>query len=292
MVENMFTQIWTILIAYSELVYDEQGITGFKNYLHFLSEIMDMIPAKKTYTVPSNPFISILSKIGLLEVIESDSSLSLPSTVSIKINQMIVFIKCRDVEEMLGMNEKLCHIIVETNYNLYAYSTQPLDLAIIGLFAHIKDEFPNMIHGYITKDTIQGAYRKGITSDQLIHYLEIHTHPIIVIKNNIGSGSSNKDKFQEANASNTVINKIPPNICDQLRLWEQDMERLKTIEPASYLYENFLDQTTFDLFVEETKRINALMYSSQSKRICIVKSAFNAHMKKFIQNIKEQRNLE
>lgn len=264
LVENMFTQIWTILIAYGEIIHDQQkeGVTSYRDYLNLLSRLIDMEPLFKEYNL-SSPYLSVLEKLGLVQIIDQQK---------IRVNHMILFIKYRDVESILDLNDKICKVIVETNYNVFAYSIVPLDLEILKLFIHVKNEFPNMIHGYINKETAQTAYLKGITSEQIIHYLQIHSHPIVQ------STESNKK-------DNSINNLVPPNICDQLRLWEKDLNRIKIMEPESFLYEQFLDQQGFNSTIEEAKRCNALMYSSQLRRICIIRSTHNNHMKKFIQSL-------
>lgn len=70
-------------------------------------------------------------------------------------------------------------IIVETNYKIYAYTNSPLHLSILSLFIKIKTRFPNMIYGTLKQDSVQDAFKKGITASQLIKFITTHCHPIM-----------------------------------------------------------------------------------------------------------------
>ena len=96
-------------------------------------------------------------------------------------------------------------IILETNYRLYAYTSSPLLIAIISLFATLKTRYPNMLTATLTKASIQSAIAIGITADQIISYLTTHAHPVL--------------------RKSTPI--LPPTVVDQIRLWQLEGERMK-----------------------------------------------------------------
>lgn len=68
-------------------------------------------------------------------------------------------------------------IILETNYRLYAYTSNPLRIAVLQLFTHVRSRFPNLIIGVITRESIKAALAKGISAEQVIAYLSHHAHP-------------------------------------------------------------------------------------------------------------------
>lgn len=70
-------------------------------------------------------------------------------------------------------------IIIETNYKVYAYTNSPLHLSILSLFVKIKTRFPNMIYGTLKQDSVQDAFKKGITANQVIKFITTHCHPIM-----------------------------------------------------------------------------------------------------------------
>jgi transcription initiation factor TFIIH subunit 4 len=44
------------------------------------------------------------------------------------------------------------HIILETNHRLYAYTSSPLQVAVLDLFVKLHSRFPNLVSGKLTKD--------------------------------------------------------------------------------------------------------------------------------------------
>lgn len=42
---------------------------------------------------------------------------------------------------------------------------------------YVISRFPNMVVGVLTRESVRQALRGGITADQIIHYLEQHSHP-------------------------------------------------------------------------------------------------------------------
>jgi transcription initiation factor TFIIH subunit 4 len=104
-----------------------------------------------------------------------------------------------------GSDEK-GFIIVETNYRLYAYTSSPLLISIISLFADLKTRYPNLITAKLGKRSIQQAITAGITSEQIISYLTTHAHPVL--------------------RHATPI--LPPTVVDQIRLWQLEGERMTT----------------------------------------------------------------
>lgn len=104
-----------------------------------------------------------------------------------------------------GSDEK-GFIIVETNYRLYAYTSSPLLISIISLFADLKTRYPNLITAKLGKRSIQQAITAGITSEQIISYLTTHAHPVL----------------------RHAMPILPPTVVDQIRLWQLEGERMTT----------------------------------------------------------------
>lgn len=102
-------------------------------------------------------------------------------------------------------------IILETNYRLYAYTDSPLLISILSLFTSLHTRYPNLITGKITKASVQTAIQSGITSLQIIKYLQTHAHPIL---------------RRTAAMHNAPI--LPPTVADQIRLWQIEGDRMTT----------------------------------------------------------------
>ncbi|PJF18335.1 hypothetical protein PSACC_01871 [Paramicrosporidium saccamoebae] len=148
------------------------------------------------------------------------------------------------------------YIVIETNYKVYAYTTSPLQIAILGLFVRLRDRFTNMVHGQLTGPSVAAALSKGITAAQLIAYLRSHLHPVM------------RDE------------QLPAVIEDQVHLWERDRERIRSGD--GYLYQQFVDGTAFSKTVEEATRLSAVLYVNYQRRLLIVKPEAHSSLKAFI----------
>mmetsp|Transcript_6253 Transcript_6253/g.9079 ORF Transcript_6253/g.9079 Transcript_6253/m.9079 type:complete len:618 (+) Transcript_6253:80-1933(+) len=102
-------------------------------------------------------------------------------------------------------------IIVQTNFQVCAYTTSPLHVSMLGLFCDISNfrRLPNVIFYRITRDSIKGAFRLGIEADQILRFLKMHAHP----------------KLRTGNQP-----LIPSNIEDQIILWDRERTRVQMTE--------------------------------------------------------------
>ncbi|KAF9355166.1 RNA polymerase II transcription factor B 52 kDa subunit [Mortierella sp. AD094] len=160
-------------------------------------------------------------------------------------------------------------IVLETNYRLYAYTDSPLQIAVLNLFVHLRDRFPNMVTGVITRDSIRRALSKGITADQIITYLTAHAHTQM--------------------RKHTPI--LPLTVVDQIRLWEIEKNRLRPT--ASWLYSQFSRQQDFESTLEYASQLGVVLWSDQRKRLVCVSSeghqAVGNYVRKLINRHKEQQ---
>jgi len=58
-------------------------------------------------------------------------------------------------------------LVVETNYKLYAYTSNPLQIAVMALFASLKTRFANFVTGMITRESVRRGLENGITANQV-----------------------------------------------------------------------------------------------------------------------------
>jgi transcription initiation factor TFIIH subunit 4 len=80
--------------------------------------------------------------------------------------------------EKLEPREKF--IIIETNFRVFAYIDKEQDKlyrAILKLFLEVKIDFPKMLYGVFTKNSISKAFRQKISADQIMAFLRKHSHP-------------------------------------------------------------------------------------------------------------------
>lgn len=144
-------------------------------------------------------------------------------------------------------------IIIETNYRLYAYTSSPLQIAVLALFTKLSTRYPNMVSGRITRDSIRQAIGHGITSDQIISYLSTHAHPQLLKHSGVIGGGP----------------VLPPTVVDQVRLWQIENERMKAT--PGFLFRDFDGgQKEYEGCVRYADEIGVLVWKSDAKRMFFV----------------------
>jgi len=89
-------------------------------------------------------------------------------------------------------------IIVQTNFQLCAYTTSELHVSMLGLFCDVDTSrrLPNVVFMNITRDSVKSAFNFGIQARQILRFLEKHTHPKLRTPQNTSP--------------------VPPNVVDQI----------------------------------------------------------------------------
>ena len=117
------------------------------------------------------------------------------------------------------------HVVVETNYRVYAYTTSAVEVEILRLFTRPDYKLPNLYVGMVTRESVLAALSGGISAEQIVRYLRQHAHP---------------------QTRKTPGAAVPTNVCDQIRLWAREQSRV-TRAPA-VLYCDF--PTGTDMFAK------------------------------------------
>ncbi|KAL9443520.1 hypothetical protein AB3S75_016811 [Citrus x aurantiifolia] len=143
-------------------------------------------------------------------------------------------------------------VVVETNFRMYAYSTSKLHCEILRLFSKIEYQLPNLIVGAITKESLYNAFENGITAEQ-------------------------------QNAHPRVADRIPSvleNVCDQIRLWESDLNRVE-MTPGHY-YDEFPSRDVFEAACDYARDRSGLLWEDSKKMRLVVNSEIHMHMREFL----------
>lgn len=98
-------------------------------------------------------------------------------------------------------------VIVQTNFQVVAYTRSKLHISTLGLFCDISSyrRLPNVIIFFITRDSIKSALRLGVTAGQILRFLHVHAHPML----RDGDGPL-----------------VPANVRDQILLWDRERRRV------------------------------------------------------------------
>ncbi|KNA21551.1 hypothetical protein SOVF_042080 isoform B [Spinacia oleracea] len=155
------------------------------------------------------------------------------------------------------------YVVVETNFKMYAYSTSKLHCEIMRLFARIEYELPNLIVGAINKESLYNAFDNGITSDQIVSFLQQNAHPRVAEK----------------------VPTVPENVTDQIRLWESDLNRVE-MAPAQF-YDEFPSKDLFEAVCDFAREYGALLWDDSKKMQLVVKGELHNEMREFLRRQKQ-----
>ncbi|CAK7350612.1 unnamed protein product [Dovyalis caffra] len=154
------------------------------------------------------------------------------------------------------------HVVVETNFRIYAYSSSKLHCEILRLFSKIEYQLPNLIVGAITKESLYTAFDNGITADQIISFLQQNAHPRVAER----------------------LPSVPENVTDQIRLWEADLNRVEMT--SSHLYDEFPSRDTFEAACDFAREWNSLLWEDSKKMRLVVKAEIHMNMREFLRGQK------
>ncbi|GIX63139.1 general transcription factor IIH polypeptide 4 GTF2H4 [Babesia caballi] len=101
-------------------------------------------------------------------------------------------------------------IIVQSNFKVYVYTANALQISVLSHICELQARTPNLVIGVLTRSSVQAAFKSGITADQIIRFFE------------------SKAQYDEANTKRHAI-KVPENVRRQLKMWEAERNRLELV---------------------------------------------------------------
>ncbi|OCF35046.1 transcription initiation factor TFIIH subunit 4 [Kwoniella heveanensis CBS 569] len=149
-------------------------------------------------------------------------------------------------------------LILETNYKIYAYTSNELEIAILNLFVDIRIRYPNLVVGKLDRKNVKAAMEKGISAHQIISYLSSHAHP------------------QMYNSPPPLLH---PTIVDQLHLWDRERNRLKAEDTVMF---EFFSKELFDDTEAEARANAALQHSIPSQKLLFIEPHTKAAITEFV----------
>ncbi len=138
-------------------------------------------------------------------------------------------------------------IIVQTNFQLCAYTTSELHVSMLGLFCDVETirRLPNIVFMCITRDSVKSAFNLGIQARQILRFLEKHAHPKL----------------------RTSESAIPGNVVDQIWLWDRERHRVQWMEV--YHHQCKLPGE-FQAVLKFTRKTHCLAWSSESRNQILI----------------------
>lgn len=156
------------------------------------------------------------------------------------------------------------HVVVETNFRVYAYTSSLIDLAVLNLFLRPEYRLPNLFVGVLTRDSVTGAQRSGISGDQIVEYLQQHAHPAVSQR----------------------VPSVPGTVCDQIRLWAREAHRLRA-SPAT-LFDDFPTQEGYTAARAHAQSLGALLWMDDAKRTFVAKKDIFPQMREHFARARER----
>lgn len=166
-------------------------------------------------------------------------------------------------------------IIMETNYRLYAYTSSPLQIALISLFIALRSRHSNMVTGKMTKQSVQRAIQVGITAEQMISYMTTHAHP--QMRRSAAQELNSKQSRYFAKAASGIsaadaealkLEVIPRTITDQISLWQMERDRISST--VGYLIHKFESHAEFNEQARHCDETGVLVWKDEKKKMFFV----------------------
>lgn len=283
LLQDMNAQIWTLLLQYLNLTQDlNMDPVDVLNFLFVLGSL----ELGKSYYLSglSATQVSMLADLrdyGLVYQYSDNSDRFYPTRLATTLTSESATLKTPSMalDQAVDASNLALEsgpgqgsIILETNFKLYAYTNSPLEIAILNLFVNLRTRFSNMVSGQITRESIRRALYNGITSDQIINFLETHAHPQMraLAKEKL----EKKLEFDANNNINTAggglnssaqhkLEILPPTVVDQIKLWQLELDRIQAFE--GYLFKEFASQQEFDVLCSYASDVGVLIWSDKSK---------------------------
>lgn len=86
-------------------------------------------------------------------------------------------INARSFSSNIANSDDQRFIIVENNFHVFAFTESKIYREILKKIMEPRREFPNLLHGILTRNRVEQAFRQKITTRQIINFLESHAHP-------------------------------------------------------------------------------------------------------------------
>ncbi|KAF1978319.1 RNA polymerase II transcription factor B subunit 2 [Bimuria novae-zelandiae CBS 107.79] len=245
-------QVWSLLVAYLRNAPQQRmSETDILNFLFMLGSLeLGQDYSTATLSATQLQMLEDLAEFGIIYRPHKSASTFYPTRLAVTLTSDAgAFSQATTTASSLGGGAtSKGFIIVETNYRIYAYTNSLLQIAILSLFTHMRTRFPNLVSGKITRKSIGKAISYGITSAQVIEYLETHAHPQM----------QKKKPF------------LPPTVMDQIRLWEYERERMETSQ--GFLMKGFGKVEDYKEYVQYAKDTGVLVWQNDKLRMFFIDS--------------------
>lgn len=220
--------------------------------LSYLLDLMEIVMKKEKgvfYVKDWKPFYSFLDSIGVILLI-SKRKIQEDGVIT-DLNEILV--DNSDLFDQGKESNNRKFISLETNFKIYAYTAKSYEKSVLSLFSKTSCTFPNLIKAIFDEESIIAAFNKGITTKQIIKYLQEYCED------------------------------VPKNIINQIHIWEQKQHRIRVRN--GYLYHDFIHLSDFNSVCRFVEIRNSLIYKDEQKRVIIAEERTHDEVKDFIKEL-------
>lgn len=251
LLQDVKAQIWTLLLQYLNMSEDLQ--MDAVEVLHFLFMLGSLELGQDYSLAALSPTQKImlddLRDYGLVYQRKSSSKRFYPTRLATTLTSdaAVLLSASASLDSAITKTDSEAgFVILETNFKVYAFTESPLQIAVLNLFVHLRSRFSNMVTGQITRESVRKALANGITADQIVTYLTVHAHPQM----------------------RKSVPLLPPTVVDQIKLWQLEMERMKTVE--GYLFSDFKNGSEYDVLANYARELGVMVWENRSKGLFFV----------------------
>lgn len=164
------------------------------------------------------------------------------------------------------------HLIAESNFHVYSYSTHFVDQAILSIFADITLRLANVVIAHITYTSTLRAFKLGCTAAHINGYLN---HHIRITRATPATSSALSVQAPSEDQTKAVL----LTITSQISLWEEERARVKF--QAGVLYDDF-DDDLFAVVLAYVERRGLILWKNAEKKLLFVRDDAHDQVKEFI----------
>ena len=288
--QDVNTQVWALLFLYVDLAEEAKGMSkvdvlsflflvssmelGLAYSSHNLTQAQQsMLPDLQDFgIVYCPPGKEIFYPTRLATTLTADSVTALSHTATTLGSSLAPsHTRSMSTTTSSGSASVSGFIILETNFRLYAYTSSPLQIALLALFTNLRSRHPNLVTAKISKQSVKRAVNAGITADQIIAYLSTHAHPQMRRTKNANPATSstlNPDVPAPTTATATTTSVLPATVIDQIHLWQLERDRMTTT--PGFLLKDFQTEAEYETTRKYADEIGVLVWQHDRKRIFFV----------------------
>lgn len=242
LLENRETQLKNIILRYIDYVYKLKSPEDCYKLAVILFEL-SCLEIGLAYKLPANLSENITQCLVMLNYI---------GLIQYKVNYIFVTPLTKSLfecNEYMLIKEKIFY--VETNFRVYIYKEKNnylngLVFALIKIIVNILFDFKEFLVADITRKNIRGAFKKGLTANQIIKFLSSHSK-----------------------------NALPSNIEQQIIIWEEEKNAI--IADKCIYFWGFDSKEDYKLFIKcATERKMFILWKNDIDMKCCVHRRYEA----------------